>query len=219
MGYKILVIEDEKSIQRAIVNFLIKDGYSVDSTTDGKIGLEMALENDYHLILLDMCLPTMQGEEMLTMLRKSKETPVMVISALHDELIQLDAFEKKIDDYIVKPFSMNILLCKISVLLQRIYNDVERKIYSEDICLYVNNYEVYKGSEKVDLTAKEFELLQILMLYKGRVFTREELYTSIWGYDACGDTRTIDVHIGKIRKKTNMTSIITISGIGYKVEK
>ena len=219
MEYQILVIEDERPIQRAIVSFLRREGYTVESSSDGREGLSLALEKEYHLILLDMVLPSLGGEDVLVELRKHKKTPVMIISALQDELIQLEAFEQKIDDYVVKPFSMNILLCKISALLHRIYPIQEETLYSDDIRLLVNNYEVYKGSQRIEFTAKEFELLQILMTHKGRVFTREELYTSIWGYDAYGDTRTIDVHIGKIRRKTNMKSIVTVSGIGYKVEK
>ncbi len=219
MEYKVLVIEDEKPIQRAIVSFLKREGYYIDYSNDGAEGLQLALNNDYHLILLDMCLPTLTGEEILIELRKVKDTPVMIISALQDELIQLESYQKKIDDYIVKPFSMNILICKISALFQRIYPNQQTVLQSEDVKLFVNNYEVYKGDQLLDFTVKEFEILKTLLRHKNRVFTRDELYTSIWGYDACGDTRTIDVHIGKIRRKTNLNSILTVSGVGYKVDK
>jgi len=219
MKYKLLVVEDEKAIQKALVGFLKREGYIVDCADDGKTALSLALENDYHLILLDMLLPKMNGEEVLIKLRKKKDTPVMIISSLNDELIQLDAYQNKVDDYIVKPFSMNLLLCKIAVLLKRIYPIEKEIISSGAITLVVNNYEVYRNNQKIELTTKEFELFQLLLLHKGRVFTREELYTTIWGYDYYGDTRTIDVHIGNIRKKTQIETIVTIPSVGYKVEK
>ena len=219
MKYKLLVVEDEKAIQKALVGFLKREGYIVDCADDGKTALSLTLENDYHLILLDMLLPKMNGEEVLIKLRKKKDTPVMIISSLNDELIQLDAYQNKVDDYIVKPFSMNLLLCKIAVLLKRIYPIEKEIISSGAITLVVNNYEVYRNNQKIELTTKEFELFQLLLLHKGRVFTREELYTTIWGYDYYGDTRTIDVHIGNIRKKTQIETIVTIPSVGYKVEK
>ncbi|MDQ0363107.1 response regulator transcription factor [Breznakia pachnodae] len=219
MKYKILVVEDEKAIQKALMGFLKREGYIVESADDGKTALSLALENEYHLILLDMLLPEMGGEEVLVKLREKKDTPVMIISSLGDELIQLDAYQNSIDDYIVKPFSMNLLLCKIAVLLKRIYPTEKEVVQSGDIRLIVNNYELYRNDEKIEVTTKEFELLQLLFLHKGRVFTREELYTTIWGYDYYGDTRTIDVHIGNIRKKTMLETITTIPGVGYKVEK
>lgn len=219
MNYKILVVEDEKAIQKALMGFLKREKYCVESVDDGRTALAYALEKDYHLILLDMLLPEMSGEEVLIKLREKKDTPVMIISSLGDELVQLDAYQNSIDDYIVKPFSMNLLLCKIAVLLKRLYPTKKEILRSEDITLMVNNYEVYKGEAKVELTTKEFELLQLLLLHKGKVFTREELYATIWGYDYYGDTRTIDVHIGNIRKKTLMETIVSIPGVGYKVGK
>lgn len=217
MKHKILVIEDEKAIQRAIVSYLTREGYEVFSTDDGAKGLEMALADDYDLILLDMILPSLGGEAVLTELRKAKETPVMIISALKDEYIQLDAYHQKIDDYVVKPFSMNILICKVSMLLNRLYPNKKEIIICEDIELHTGEYEVYRGGELIELTAKEFELLQVLLLHKGQIFTRDELYTAVWGYESYGDTRTIDVHIGKIRKKTGLKSIITVAKVGYKM--
>lgn len=219
MKYKLLVVEDDKTIQKALVGFLKREGYIVECADDGKQALSLALENNYHLILLDMLLPKMNGEEVLTRLRVVKDTPVMIISSLNDELIQLDAYQNKIDDYIVKPFSMNLLLCKIAVLLKRLYPVEKEIVKNRNVKLVVNNYEVYVDNELVELTTKEFELLQLLLLHQGSVFTREELYTTIWGYDYFGDTRTIDVHIGNIRKKTMMDNITTIAGVGYKVEK
>ncbi|MFV0395814.1 MAG: response regulator transcription factor [Coprobacillaceae bacterium] len=219
MKYHILVVEDEKAIQKAIIGFLKREGYEVDYADTGEQALSLIENKEYHLILLDMILPGIGGEEVLIKLRKQKNTPVMIISALGDELIQLDAFEQRIDDYIVKPFSMNILLCKIAALLYRVYPEETKVVRNRTIRLIVNNYEIYDGDTKIELTVKEFELLQVLLLHQGRVFSREELYTTVWGYDHFGDTRTIDVHIGNIRKKTNMKNIITIPGIGYKVEK
>nr|WP_207695315.1 response regulator transcription factor [Enterococcus sp. DIV0212c] len=220
MMYHILVVEDDLSIQKAMVTFLKKEGYSVDYVSNGLDALELSKINKYHLILLDMMLPKKNGQEVLEEIRhESPEQPVVIISALDDEYIQMSAFVKKIDDYITKPFSMNILLFKINAILNRIYGKEEESIQIGNLNLYINQYEIYKDKVKVDVTPKEFEIVQAMFLNRGKVYSREELLTAVWGYDFLGDSRTIDVHIKNIRQKLGNNVIKTIKGIGYKVEK
>ncbi|MGX7417591.1 response regulator transcription factor [Carnobacterium gallinarum] len=219
MEYHILLVEDEKEIRTAMYNFLIREHYQVVAVETGEEALEQFKKADFHLVLLDMMLPGISGEEVLKQIRLNSDVPIMIISALNDELIQLDAFEQSVDDYVVKPFSMNILMHKIASLLRRVYEQQAKELVYRDLRLLVNNYEAYYQNELLDLTVKEFEILQTMLQNSGKVYTREELLTVVWGYEYFGDSRNIDVHIKNIRKKIKEDIIKTIKGIGYKVER
>lgn len=219
MSYKILLIEDEKEIRQAMSNFLERESYQVKAVETGEAGLEAFKSEEFHLILLDMMLPGIGGEEVLEKVRRKSDVPILIISALTDELIQLDAFAQSVDDYVVKPFSMKILVYKIASLLRRVYEKQKQEINYRGLRLLINNYEVYYEEEAIDLTVKEFELLQTMLLSNGKVYSRDELLTVVWGYDYLGDSRNIDVHIKNIRKKLPIDCIKTIKGIGYKVER
>lgn len=219
MSYKILLIEDEKEIRQAMSNFLERESYQVKAVETGEAGLEAFESEEFHLILLDMMLPGIGGEEVLEKVRRKSDVPILIISALTDELIQLDAFAQSVDDYVVKPFSMKIIVYKIASLLRRVYEKQKQEINYRGLRLLINNYEVYYEEEAIDLTVKEFELLQTMLLSNGKVYSRDELLTVVWGYDYLGDSRNIDVHIKNIRKKLPIDCIKTIKGIGYKVER
>lgn len=219
MSYKILLIEDEKEIRQAMSNFLERESYQVKAVETGEAGLDAFESEEFHLILLDMMLPGIGGEEVLEKVRRKSDVPILIISALTDELIQLDAFAQSVDDYVVKPFSMKILVYKIASLLRRVYEKQKQEINYRGLRLLINNYEVYYEEEAIDLTVKEFELLQTMLLSNGKVYSRDELLTVVWGYDYLGDSRNIDVHIKNIRKKLPIDCIKTIKGIGYKVER
>ncbi|WP_314068618.1 response regulator transcription factor [uncultured Vagococcus sp.] len=219
MSYNILLVEDEKEIRRAMTNFLRREDYNVVAVETGEEALREFTETDFHLVLLDMMLPGIGGEEVLEWIRRKSDVPILIISALNDELIQLDAFEQSVDDYIVKPFSMNILVHKIASLLRRVYEKQKKEILYHDLRLLVNNYEVYYQEQALELTVKEFEILQTMLLNSGKVYSREELLTVVWGYDYFGDSRNIDVHIKNIRKKLPFDCIKTVKGIGYKVDR
>lgn len=220
MKYRILIVEDDLSIQQAMETFLKNENYEVEVASDGEEALNLFEPNKYHLILLDMMLPKKSGQEVLeTVRRRSELQPVVVISAQNDEFVQMTAFLKEIDDYITKPFSMNILLLKLSTILKRIYGKSDDIIMVNDVKLYINQYQVYRGNEKIEMTPKEFEILQSMFVNLGKVYSREELLMAIWGADFLGDSRTIDVHIKNIRRKLGNDTIKTIKGIGYKVEK
>lgn len=219
MQKTILLVEDEKEIQQAIQNFLIREQYNVLVANNGKEAMEQFSQQKIDLILLDMMMPVMGGEEVLKEIRKKSDVPIIIISALDDELIQQDAFIQSVDDYVIKPFSIQILMYKIAALMRRVYGLKHERLVWNDIEVITNNYEVYKNKEEVTLTAKEFDLLQVLMTNIGKVYTREQLLTLVWGYDYYGDDRIIDVHIKNIRKKLDSKLVKTIKGIGYKVER
>lgn len=219
MSYNILLVEDEKEIRRAMTNFLRREDYHVVAVETGEEALREYTKIDFHLVLLDMMLPGIGGEEVLEWIRRKSDVPILIISALNDELIQLDAFEQSVDDYVVKPFSMNILVHKIASLLRRVYEKQKKEIIYHDLRLLVNNYEVYYQEQTIELTVKEFEILQTMLLNSGKVYSREELLTVVWGYDYFGDSRNIDVHIKNIRKKLPFDCIKTVKGIGYKVDR
>lgn len=219
MVYRILLVEDEKEIRQAMRNFLVREKYEVVAVESGEEALEAFRTEEFHLVLLDMMLPKMGGEAVLQEIRKTSQLPIMIISALNDELIQIDAFEQSVDDYVVKPFSMNILIHKIASLMRRTYEQQSKEILYGNLRLMVNNYEVYVEEEKIDLTVKEFEILQTMLQNPGKVYTREELLTVVWGYDYFGDSRNIDVHMKNIRKKIKTDYIKTIKGVGYKVDR
>lgn len=219
MEYKILLIEDQRDIREAIKSFLTREGYEIIDTETGERGLELFHLYKFHLVLLDIMLPNISGAEVMKDIRKESDVPIIIISSLSDEMFQISAYAEKADDYVVKPFSMNILGYKVSSMLRRVYAQEADVIVYEGIRLVVNNYEVYYNSNPVILTAKEFELLQTMLLTKGKIYTREELIDIIWGHSYLGDTRTIDMHIKNLRKKFFPELISTVKGVGYRIER
>lgn len=195
----ILVVEDELEIQKYINYSLIDEGFNVMACDNGEEALELFNKYDFDIVLLDMTLPGIGGEEVLESIRLKSEVPIIIISALNDELIQVNAFESKVDDYVVKPFSMPILIHKIKAILRRV-STINNNLVIDDLVLEVDNYIVKYKDLELDFTSKEFEILQLLMINIGKVFSREELLTIVWGYDFYGDSRNIDVHIKNIRK-------------------
>ena len=221
MKKSILLIEDTDEIRNGLYASLNKENYEVAAFADVESALLSFRTKMYDLILLDLMLPKMSGEEFLEKI-KDTQIPVIVISALNDEFTQINLYHKKIDDYVVKPFSVNILLLKIDAVIRRyesLKQDVAEKIYYKDIMIEVNNYVIEKNGHRVVLTAKEFEILQAMFLNQGKVFSRDEFLTALWGYDYFVDSRTIDVHIKNLRNKLGKDLIETLKGVGYRVAK
>jgi Response regulators consisting of a CheY-like receiver domain and a winged-helix DNA-binding domain len=218
MAYKILLIEDEQQIRKAIHNFLRREAYEVYACATGEEGILLYEQQHPDLILLDMMLPGICGEDVLLHIRQKSDVPIIIISALDDELIQQDAYMQSVDDYVIKPFSIKILMYKIAALLRRVYAEEQDTLVLHGVKIICNNYEVYYQNQAISITPKEFEILQVLMQNKGRVHTRDQLLHLVWGYDYYGDSRTIDVHIRNLRKKLPLEFIKTVKGIGYKVE-
>ncbi|WP_161842923.1 response regulator transcription factor [Candidatus Enterococcus huntleyi] len=215
----ILLVEDDYSIRQSIKSGLEEEGYKIIEAEDGEEAITLFSQNEIHLVLLDIMLPKLRGEAVLKTIRQTSEVPVLIISALNDELIQVETFKNRVDDYVVKPFSLNILSYKIKSLLRRVYGEEAGKVVYKHLTLIPKNYEAYLAGEPLQLSAKDFDILQVMLSNQGRVYEREELITLVWGYEYYGDIRNIDVHIKNIRKKTWSDLIRTVKGVGYKIEK
>lgn len=218
---KILVIEDEKEIQRIIEAFLKNAGYEVKTADDGLEGITILQEYNFDLILLDIIIPKIDGYTVCEMIRKNSNIPIIILTALTDEESQLKGFDKLADDYITKPFSMPIVLKHIEAILRRADNSRENMniLKYKNMTLDVENYEVYIDGEKIPFTYREYEILKLFMQNKGKVFTRDNILNSIWGYDYYGDDKIVNTHIKNIRKKLGYDYIETVRGVGYKIVK
>ncbi|MBO3443284.1 MULTISPECIES: winged helix-turn-helix domain-containing protein [Clostridia] len=229
MNAKVLVIDDEIHIVELLKFNLETSNYDVDYAYDGIDGYIKAKETKPDLILLDWMLPNISGIEILKKIRSDKflkQIPVIMLTAKNMENDKVEGLEIGADDYITKPFSVKELLARISSVLRR-YNingqSAESILSTGNLKVDLNKHEVYKGTEKIELTLKEFELLKLLIENKGKVLSRNHLLDKIWGYEYYGETRTVDVHIRYLRKKIEGDSssekyIQTIRGVGYKVD-
>ena len=217
----ILIIEDELSISKMLEYDLKQLGYEVSTTFDGVKGYQIAKEQFFDVIILDLMLPGMNGIEVCKRLRKDGcESHIIMLTAMDDELQKIEGFDVGADDYVTKPFSPRELTARIKAVSRRKKKDEDSsRIIYESIELNTGSYEVSLNNEKIDLTLKEFELLEYLIINKGRALSREQLLSKLWGYSYDGDTRVVDVHIFKLREKIPLlqTNIKTVRGIGYKL--
>lgn len=221
MTKSILIIEDEKSIQNILKAFLEDAGYSVTLAGDGIAGITAFHKAAYDLVLLDIMMPKMDGYTVCEMIRNESNTPVILLTALDDEDSQMKGFDLLADDYITKPFSMPLVLRRIEAVLRRSKSAEgnSNMLAYREIQLDTENYKVFVSGQEIVLTAREFEILHLLMENPGRVFTREQLLDIIWNYDYVGDDRIINTHIKNIRKKLGVDCIETIRGVGYRIDK
>ena len=222
---KILIVDDEEHIVELIKFNLEANGYKTITASNGLEALELAKNEKPDLVLLDIMLPGLNGNDVCKEIRKDTEIstmPIIMITAKGEELDRILGLELGADDYVTKPFSVRELMARIKAVLRRTKVEAVNDTYSfGNVSIDFNKHEVMKNGEKVELTLKEFELLQILIKNKGRVLTRDLLLDKIWGYEFIGETRTIDVHIRYLRKKIedddkNPKFIETIRGIGYR---
>ena len=218
---KILIIEDELSISKMLEYDLKQVGYDVETAYDGLEGLKMAKEQDFDVILLDLMLPKMNGIEVCKALRKSGSTShIIMLTAMDEEFQKVEGLDVGADDYVTKPFSPRELTARIKAVSRRKSRDLGGDVLKyHAIELYPSSYEVLVDAEKVELTLKEFELLEFLINHKGKALSREQLLTKLWGYSYDGDTRVVDVHIFKLREKVALLqeNIKTVRGVGYKL--
>ncbi len=223
---KILLVDDEKDILEFISYNLNKEGYKVLTALNGRDGIEMARKFVPQLILLDVMMPEIDGMETCEELRKIREldnTIIVFLTARGEDYSQIAGFKAGGDDYIVKPISPKVLISKIKALIRsrdRANNSDEKQeamiIEQDDIILDREKYIVIKKGEKLSLPKKEFELLALLISRPERVFSRNEIFSKIWGDDVIVGDRTIDVHIRKLREKVGGKYIQTVKGVGYK---
>ena len=216
----ILVVEDDYKSQQLLQQFLTSNGYKVDCANDGLEGIQMYKDRNYNLILLDIVMPNLDGFSMCKMIRKESDVPIIFVTALSSERDQIKGFDLLCDDYIVKPFSYNLLIKRIEAVLRRSKED-KAGVYLtfEKIKLNLKTYSAEIDGKIIDLTLKEFNILKSLIENYPQVVTREKLLDSIWGYDYFGDTRIVDAHIKNIRKKIILPYIKTVKGIGYTLQK
>ncbi|MEW8995285.1 response regulator transcription factor [Clostridium sp.] len=220
MNERILVIEDDWDIQEILREFLCVNGYIVEVAEDGLKGIEKFNSGKFDLVLLDIMLPKIDGFVVCEIIRKTSKVPIIMLTALEAEEDQIKGFELEVDDYITKPFSVNLLIKRVKAVLRRTNTlDEEARLSFEDILIDVNCFKVWVDEKEIELTAKEFELLKIFIKNKRKILTREMLLNQLWGYDFYGDSRVIDTHIKNLRYKLKVDYIKTIRGVGYKLEK
>ena len=222
MSKMILTIEDERSIQNVIKAFLEDAGYTVILAGDGLEGVEQFRLHKPDLVLLDLMLPKIDGFAVCEILRKESRVPIIMLTALDDDDSQLKGFDALADDYITKPFSMPVVMKRIEAVLRRAEQGPAASssvIRYKEITLDTDSLTVLVGALSVSLTAREFDILKLLLENQGRVVSREKLLDSIWGYGYIGDEKIVNTHIKNIRKKLGVDYIETIRGAGYKIEK
>lgn len=220
---KVLVVEDEDSLRELITFNLTKAGFDVVEAENANDALIFIEEITPDIILLDIMMPGLKGTQFLQLLKntpKYSSIPVIIISARSTENDIVEGLELGADDYITKPFSMKVLIAKIKILLRRVSTKQENIIHYKGIYVDMDKYKVFIDNKEVTLTYKEFELLVFLLKHPKKVFTRSQLLSNIWGYDADIFTRTVDSHISSLRKKLEEKGEIikSIPKIGYMVE-
>lgn len=210
MSKRVLVVDDEKLIVKGIRFSLEQDGMEVDCAYDGEEALELAKSNAYDMILLDVMLPKMTGFEVCQQIRDFSNTPIVMLTAKGEDMDKILGLEYGADDYITKPFNILEVKARIKAIMRRTgrkneEKDAQRIIENRDMRLDCDGRRVYIKNREVNLTAKEFEVLELLMKNPNKVYSRENLLKIIWGSDYPGDVRTVDVHIRRLREKIETT--------------
>jgi len=217
MNIRILIVEDDIHIGEMAKKFLKKSGYSVDVCTNGDAALELFYNNRYELLILDIMLPGTSGHELLKEFRKISQAPVLMMTALSDEENQIQAFNNQTDDYVTKPFLMSVLVKRVDALLRR-SGVLKKEINAGALTLFPETLTAECVGQTVQLSPKEFDILMLLALNKGKIVPRETLLTKIWGYDFGGNEGIIHASIKKLRDKLPGSLIKTVKGVGYCLE-
>ncbi len=222
---RVLLVEDEESYREATSYMLTKEGFEVVEAADGKEGLAEFARSGADIVLLDLMLPGLSGIEVCRQLRQTSTVPVIMVTARDTEIDKVVGLEIGADDYVTKPFSHRELVARIRAVLRR-GQDVELApdvLQADGIRMDVERHEVTLNGEPVRLALKEFELLELLLRNAGRVLTRGQLIDRVWGSDYFGDTKTLDVHVKRLRAKleddpANPRLVVTVRGLGYKLD-
>lgn len=222
---KILVVDDERVLVKGITFNLKNEGYQVETGYDGEEAVELAREGGFDLIILDLMMPKIDGLQACMRIREFSNVPIIILTARSEDTDKVIGFECGADDYVTKPFNILELKARVRALLRRSGTSVQKQSTSEmlsigHIRLDPNERSAWKGEQSVDLTAKEFDLMELFMRNPGRVYSRENLLNVVWGYEYIGDYRTVDVHVRRLREKleldpANPEYIKTKWGVGY----
>jgi DNA-binding response OmpR family regulator len=226
MAKRVLVVDDEKLIVKGIRFSLEQDGMEVDCAYDGEEALEAAKKKEYDVVLLDVMLPKLSGFEVCQQIREFSSMPVIMLTAKGDDMDKILGLEYGADDYITKPFNILEVKARIKAIMRRssknttTNNDSSKTVAFGDMKIDCDNRRVYIANKEVNLTAKEFDLLELLIFNPNKVYSRENLLNIVWGYDYPGDVRTVDVHIRRLREKIEVNPsepkyIHTKWGVGY----
>ena len=222
---KILVVDDERVLVKGIKFNLESEGYQVEAGYDGEQAVELARGGGFDLIILDLMMPKIDGLQACMRIREFSNVPIIMLTARSEDTDKIIGFECGADDYITKPFNILELKARVRALLRRAGMAAQqmgggRKLVIGHITLDPDARAAWKDGKSVDLTAKEFDLMELLMRNPGRVYSRENLLNVVWGYEYAGDYRTVDVHVRRLREKleldpANPTYILTKWGVGY----
>ena len=223
MAKRILLVDDEPLIVKGLKFALESDGYETDSAGDGEQALEKIQDGNFDLILLDVMLPKMSGIEVCQAVREKSDVPIIMLTAKGEDMDKILGLEYGADDYMTKPFNILEVKARIKTILRRAGAGKEApkmEITAGDITININTRSVISHGEPVNLTVKEFDLLNLFMSNIGKIYSRDELLETIWGFDYIGDFRTVDVHIRRLREKiekdsANPKHIMTKWGVGY----
>lgn len=220
-AYKVLFLEDEPTIREVLAEYMLMSGYEVTAVERGDEAIALLEKNSYHIAVLDIMVPGVDGFEVLKYIQENKkETAAIMLTALEDEKTQVKAFNLYADDYVIKPVSPIILLKRMETILRRTYGQQEKdKEKPAGLCLEEEAYCAFYEGEKLPLTLSEYLLLQTLYKSPNRVFTREQLILSIFNEDYIGNDRIIDAHVKNLRKKLPVSCIKTVIGVGYQFDK
>ena len=225
MGKRVLVVDDEKLIVKGIRFSLLQDGLEVDCAYDGEEALELARTNEYDLVLLDVMLPKYDGFQVCQLIREFSDVPIVMLTAKGDDMDKILGLEYGADDYITKPFNILEVKARIKAIMRRTGKKEEVVLESNvlikhDMKIDRESRRVFIADEEISLTAKEFDLLELLALNPDKVYSREQLLNLVWKYEYSGDARTVDVHIRRLREKIEKTPsnpkyVFTKWGVGY----
>ncbi|MDL2205984.1 response regulator transcription factor [Eubacteriales bacterium OttesenSCG-928-N13] len=224
MAKRILIVDDEPLIVKGLKYSLEQDGYETDSAADGEEAVAKFFESAFDLVMLDVMLPKLNGIEVCQRIREKSNVPIIMLTAKGEDMDKIMGLEYGADDYMTKPFNILEVKARIKTIFRRtsmMNRDSDNKLISvRDMVINLNNRSVTIGQKEVNLTAKEFDLLQLFVANRGKVFSRESLLETIWKYDYLGDLRTVDVHIRRLREKIEKNPaqpefIFTKWGVGY----
>ncbi|MEI4768223.1 response regulator transcription factor [Psychrobacillus sp. FJAT-51614] len=223
MGFHLLLIEDEVNIAKFVELELKHEGFQVTVCHDGREGMELAISNQYDLLLVDLMLPSLNGLEICRRVRKQKNTPIILITARDAIIDRVSGLEAGADDYVVKPFAIEELLARIRAVLRRIvsYIDSTSKLVMDKLVVDKNAHQVFYQEKEIELTKTEYDMLVYLMENENKVLTRDAILETVWGYDTEVETNVVDVYIRHLRKKLPEVSHIieTVRGVGYVMRK
>ena len=226
MAKKVLVVEDDGNIAELLRLYLEKDGFEVYQAADGGDGIRMAQEVAPDLVLLDIMLPAVDGWVVCSEIRKSSQVPIIMLTAKSETFDKISGLEMGADDYVTKPFEVKELMARIHAVMRRSTGEstqpAEKKLTFDKLVINLDSYELVVNGRRMEVPPKEMELLFHLASSPNRVFTRNQLLDEVWGFDYFGDSRTVDVHIKRLREKlegvSDKWSLKTVWGVGYKFE-